>query len=939
MLQSIALNKAFQPATPTEASLWEELQAERASRQRAEDEIVRLRLTARIPSRNPNPLLRVGFDGALQFANPAADFLVEKMADGQVFRHQPQLRESVLSAQRSGQTDQRDVTINGKNYLLCTVPLPDEEHAMLYLTDVTDLHATREEVIEQKQFYSSILQHVPAVVLVLDEEQRYLFMSAYGEPDPARRQARLGTTFADYAAEAGLPARIATRRHRLFRRAVDTRQSVTWEEQWPATKRHPVPTYWQCHFQPVYGPDSTLSYVLGYGLNVTLQREAEALTHQSEEAKRAQEEFTRQVLELNPNLVYVRDEEGTLVFCNKAMQDLLDLMQQLAGPDNEMQLRQEEVEHVQRTNDEAIRTGKVQHTEARLTLSNGEVRWYQSVKCLLPRPDGARQVLVVSTDITALKAAQLAAEAAATARENFLANMSHEIRTPLNGVLGMANLLAKTTLSDEQRRYLGVVQTSGRHLLGVVNDVLDMAKITSGKLEMEQRAFDLCDSMGQAAVPLAMQAQEKGIRVIGTMLRESCPLPWVIGDSYRLNQILINLLSNAVKFTPKGGTITVGGYFVSETEDTLTTEFRVTDTGIGITPEKLKTIFEEFTQAYADTTRQFGGTGLGLSISRALVKQLGGTLTVQSTPGKGSSFAFTITLPKAPASARVVSHEPPALPTLAGHRVLLAEDNPVSSEVAQLLLAAHGVQVDAAASGPEALALFEANHYDAVLMDIQMPGMNGLEVTARLRQHPDPARAATPVLALTANAFRADTEKYLAAGMNDTLAKPFEEAELLEKLAVLLKTGAVPAVAALPATESVPTAPAAAAPPLAPTSVEAPTAPEAAPSLPYDLILLRQTAHGSIVFMNRILATFHANTPLALDELSAAVAAADAIVLSAVAHRLRPSLRLVGAAHLLPLAIIMEDAEVDSAVRVRAAQEFSESLAALLTVLPEKVEE
>jgi signal transduction histidine kinase len=187
------------------------------------------------------------------------------------------------------------------------------------------------------------------------------------------------------------------------------------------------------------------------------------------------------------------------------------------------------------------------------------------------------------------------------ARENFLANMSHEIRTPLNGVLGMTSLLAKTGLNEQQLNYTAVIQHSGRHLLNVVNDVLDMAKITSGRLELEQVAFNLCDSMGQAAEPLVMQAQEKGIRVVGILLRDSCPHPWVIGDSYRLNQILINLLSNAIKFTPAGGTVAVGGYFVSETENTLTTEFRVTDTGIGIAPDKLESIFQEFTQAYADT--------------------------------------------------------------------------------------------------------------------------------------------------------------------------------------------------------------------------------------------------------------------------------------------------------------------------------------------------
>ena len=415
--------------------------------------------------------------------------------------------------------------------------------------------------------------------------------------------------------------------------------------------------------------------------------------------------------------------------------------------------------------------------------------WLQTVRCPLVLADGTVQVLGVSTDITNLKAAQHAAEAAATARENFLANMSHEIRTPLNGVLGMTSLLAKTGLNEQQRNYTAVIQHSGQHLLNVVNDVLDMAKITSGKLELDQTAFNLCDSMGNAAQPLMLQAEEKGIRLVGTRLSDSCPHPWVLGDSYRLNQVLINLLSNAIKFTPAGGTVTVGGHFVSETEDTLTTEFRVSDTGIGIAPDKLESIFQEFTQAYADTTRQFGGTGLGLSISRALVAQMGGRLKVDSEPGKGSSFAFITTLPKASAEARQAALAP-VVPmqqaAVRGARVLLVEDNAVNREVAQLLLEGHGVLVHEAGSGIEALELFEQNRYDVVLMDIQMPGMNGLDATARIRAYADPVRAATPILALTANAFRADAEKYAAAGMNDTLPKPFDEAELLSKLASLI---------------------------------------------------------------------------------------------------------------------------------------------------------
>jgi CheY-like chemotaxis protein/HPt (histidine-containing phosphotransfer) domain-containing protein len=274
-----------------------------------------------------------------------------------------------------------------------------------------------------------------------------------------------------------------------------------------------------------------------------------------------------------------------------------------------------------------------------------------------------------------------------------------------------------------------------------------------------------------------------------------------------------------------------------------------------------------------------------------------------------------------------------------GSRVLLVEDNPVNREVAQLLLEGHGVIVDEAASGVEALELFEQRRYDVVLMDIQMPGMNGLEATARIRAHADARRAATPILALTANAFRADAEKYQAAGMNDTLPKPFDEAELLSKLASLIAgvngplvaVDAPPVAAAAPA----PKAPGKARKPKASKASAAATTVEA--PLPYDLALLHQTAHGSTVFMNRILTSFHTNTPGSVADLRAAHAAADWPTVAALAHKLKPSLRLVGAASLTPIIATLEADATNDAERADATMAFVEGLETLLAVLPKEV--
>lgn len=380
-----------------------------------------------------------------------------------------------------------------------------------------------------------------------------------------------------------------------------------------------------------------------------------------------------------------------------------------------------------------------------------------------------------------IQQARKVAEMAALARTTFLATMSHEIRTPLNGVLGMAALLAKTTLTPEQQGQLGIIHSSGQHLLGVINDVLDVAKITSGKLELELIPFNLAESVARAIAPLAEQARQRGL----AFQTEWWGLDgaWVMGDPFRLNQILLNLLSNALKFTHYGS-ISLRCARCGQSAGALTAEFEVSDTGIGIPADKLEHVFESFTQASIETTRQFGGTGLGLSISRALVTQLGGQLTVASTPGQGSTFAFTLELSTADAPA---DEAPEQLQegSLDGLRILLVEDNDINRLIARQMVQGWGGIVDDALNGQAALDLFERYRYDIVLMDIQLPDMSGVDITFLLRRHADAQRARTPILALTANAYQSDMQQYLAAGMNDCLSKPFDEDVLWRKLMAL----------------------------------------------------------------------------------------------------------------------------------------------------------
>ncbi|MBJ6142007.1 PAS domain-containing hybrid sensor histidine kinase/response regulator [Hymenobacter sp. BT559] len=628
----------------------------------------------------------------------------------------------------------------------------------------------------------------------------------------------------------------------------------------------------------------------------------------AEEQLLEQQAFINDILATMPNLVHVRDAEGTLVFENRAATELRaksgHLHPTADHPPTPTQAQQ--LASYRATNAQVLATGEPLEVESHMTLNSGQELYFHTVKRLLVRADGTQQVLGVSTDITdrrqaecQLTRAKQAAEAAVLARENFLANMSHEMRTPLNGVLGMAAQLARTALTARQQEFLRTIRHSGQHLLGVINDVLDMAKITSGKLELEESAFNICDSMHEALQPLVAQAQDKGIRFSGTRLQTTCSHPWVLGDALRLNQILLNLVANAIKFTEPGGSVVVVGEQLSETDETLTVRFSVEDSGIGIAPDKQELIFEGFTQAYADTTRRFGGTGLGLSISRALVAQLGGALTLCSTPGQGSIFAFVLTLPKAPAPLAEPVADAYDTGALRGRRVLVIEDNEINRTVARLLLEGWGVEVEEAEDGLVGVArVRDEAPYDLILMDIQMPGLNGLDATAAIRALPDPLRANCPIVALTANAFRADCDRYLSAGMAECLAKPFDEEEVYHTLVRVL-------------------------PP---------------PSPAYDLTKLRTLARGREAFVVKIIRSFLQNMPGSLAQLANATAAAQWPEAAKVVHHIKPSLESLGIREVEAAVLLLEQAQPAAyALLPAAVMQLTAQVQRALDTLPKEL--
>lgn len=399
--------------------------------------------------------------------------------------------------------------------------------------------------------------------------------------------------------------------------------------------------------------------------------------------------------------------------------------------------------------------------------------------------DELQFVIGFGIDITKVKQAEMRAEESLKAKEIFLANMSHEIRTPINGIIGLSGLLHKTALDSIQKNYLQLIRKSADNLLFIINDILDLAKVESGKIEIEIRPFELNDICNSVIQSMQYKAEEKEIQLIYNPF--SFEPKYLNGDSFRLTQILTNLLNNAIKFTNTGA-VELFVSTIEETEHTLTAQFRVEDTGIGIGPDKLHLIFDEFIQADKTTNRIYGGTGLGLSICKKLVELQGGRIWVESEPLAGSKFIFELSFIKTD-KADLVLRQPKVIDKsiIKPIKILLAEDNEINQFIAQSMLQEWGFEVHVANNGFDAVNQAKKVVFDVILMDVQMPEINGVEATKQIRKIESTGKHHTPILALTANALKGDREKYIDAGMDDYLSKPFEEDELYYKIAHLLQ--------------------------------------------------------------------------------------------------------------------------------------------------------
>lgn len=528
------------------------------------------------------------------------------------------------------------------------------------------------------------------------------------------------------------------------------------------------------------------------------------LTH-SNLAVAQREQFLRTLTDNMPTLVAYWDSDLRCRFANRAYYTRFGKpLEQIVGI-RLCDLLDEELYRFNAPYVDGVLRGEPQRFERTVRQADGRLDYFSAYFIPDRIDDRVIGFFVVSNDVSELKLAQLKlaelnvelqrqaeeARAATRAKSSFLANMSHEIRTPMNAIIGVANLLRREGLTPDQSAHVGKIDRAARHLLGILNDVLDLSKIEADKLVIEAAPVDIGTMLSDVAAMLNEPARDKGLTLEVDWAGHPGAL---LGDAVRLSQALINYAGNAVKFTEQGSVrIHASVADTNADADGVLVKFSVEDTGIGVNPELRDRLFKSFEQADTSTTRKHGGTGLGLAITRRLAELMGGTVGFDSEPGRGSTFWFTARLGIARATApaerpaRPVRAEDQLRAAHAGKRVLLAEDDPINQEVAQEFLESSGLIVDIAPNGREAVARWGRHRYAIVLMDMQMPEMDGIAATGAIRRAPGGAEV--PILAMTANAFAEDRARCLAAGMDDFVAKPFEPELLFEKLLHWLSNG------------------------------------------------------------------------------------------------------------------------------------------------------
>ncbi|MEO0551552.1 MAG: ATP-binding protein [Bacteroidota bacterium] len=573
--------------------------------------------------------------------------------------------------------------------------------------------------------------------------------------------------------------------------------------------------------------------------------------------------FYKSVVEDGSDIIFIVDYGGNILYHNPSVEDTLGHEPgSLTGKNFFDFVEPETLESLRKVFKESTLKPYDENVEFIFQCKDLSFKYLEFNSINLHHKDNIKGLILDCRDITQRKKDAEELLRAQRAKEQFLANMSHEIRTPINGIAGMVNLLFETNSEQDRSHYLNAIKHSTENLKVIINDILDLSVIESGKLKFETIGFNIRYQLGAVIDTFIYQSKEKGIDLSYSISPEADHV--LLGDPVRLNQILINLINNALKFTHVGE-INVKVDLEKENDTDHWIRFEVNDTGMGIPPEKVDHIFDSFTQADESVTRRYGGTGLGLSIVKQLVELQKGSIAVESKENVGTKFTFTVPYkfgsekdlinPGRSSKNKSVTH------SFYGTRVLLVEDNDINRLYALNILKKWNCQIDQAENGYTALEKLKTNEYDIILMDVQMPIMDGYEATKTIRKTFPTAKNAIPIIALTANAIKGDNEKCLEIGMNDYLSKPFQPESLFDVMSKF---------------------------------IDEQEKPESDQLKIVDLTYLKSVCNNDENFMREMIATFVANTPEIISEMRQMADLGNWSQVSALAHKLKPSVTFMG---------------------------------------------
>lgn len=586
-----------------------------------------------------------------------------------------------------------------------------------------------------------------------------------------------------------------------------------------------------------------------------------------------EEKYRNIIANMNLGLLEVTPDE-TIIFANQSFCDMSGYtLEDLKGEKATMFLLHHDDQEILNEKLKLRELGQSDNYEMAVKNKQGEIRWWFISGA--PNYNDRNELIGsigIHLDITnqkkleqELEKAKIQAEDASRAKESFLANMSHEIRTPLNAIIGMIRELGREDLTPKQNSYVSHSETAARHLLAIVNNILDMSKIEAGELIIDAKEFSLLSVIGNVISILHGRAREKKIQLNYHISKEIRPS--LIGDSGRIRQILINLIGNAIKFTD-AGTIDLSVNVKHTNTYFQQITFELKDTGIGMSSEYLDRIFNKFSQEEGSTRRKYEGTGLGMTITREMINLMGGDCVIQSEKGVGTTVSFNLTLPIGDES-KIISRDSFLIDnSLANLKILLVEDNEMNSFIACQSLHHFGCITDTASNGKDAIEKLKLQQPNLILMDIQMPEMDGIEATKYIRNE---MAITTPIIALTANAFKKDIDLYLSIGMNDYVTKPFEEHVLFNTIANTLNIKTKNKIT-WNQSENI-------------TTKELPL---------YDLVKIRELSRGDQSFVDKMIQIFVEHTPTSMTELKVAFENQDFLTISKIAHRMKPSIDNMG---------------------------------------------